>query len=122
MYAVVMLLRAFPELLQGRSSVCFVDNMGVIHNIVNGAARAIDLSVLALSVHRLLAQLASTFWWEYVESASNIADGGSRDGISCQLAAAEGITLADFPFYGWPRNFPFSGPEDFDEWFALTSA
>ena len=50
---------------------------------------------------------------EYVASASNGSDGGSRDGIGCKLAKSLGIPLAVKAWPGPPAGFPHARA---DEW------
>ena len=40
-----------------------------------------------------MAKLKAFTWFEYVASASNCSDGGSRDGVHCKLAKKLGIEL-----------------------------
>ena len=81
--AVCRIPRYLADYIKGASNISFIDNMGVIHSIVNGNARVLDLCAFTHALHRKLAKLSADFGWEYVASASNIADGGSRVGISC---------------------------------------
>ena len=94
---VVLLFRHFPEALRKQSSIAFVDNMGVIHTVVNGASSEADIGAMTVALHRKMSALACTVWWEYVPSASNIADGGSRDGVSCKMASAFSCTVSFVP-------------------------
>ena len=114
--AVCLIPRFFKEYIQNASNISFIDNMGVIHSIVNGAARAIDLGVVTHALHRKLANLKADFWWEYVASASNISDGGSRIGITCPLAKEAGIHLTYVDFRLPPPSFPFCGIDEWDNW------
>ena len=70
------------------SGLSYVDHMGVIHMIVNGAAKAADLCAFTLALHRRISKLNFDILWEYLPSQSNISDGGSRtEGLACQMAA-----------------------------------
>ena len=117
--AVCLIPRHFGDYIKGASNISFIDNMGVIHSIVNGNARVSDLCAFTHALHRRLAKLKADFLWEYVASASNIADGGSRVGISCPEARAAGIHLLYVDFKTPPRNFPFSSTMDWDLWWSL---
>ena len=46
-------------------------------------------------------------WIEYVNTLSNLADGGSRVGAACECAKANGITLRDVECPRLPSDFPF---------------
>ena len=91
--------------------------MGVIHMIVNGAAKAADLCAFTLALHRHMSKLNFEAWWEYVPSQSNISDGGSRtEGIACQMAADAHIPLKQVEFNLPPEGFPFVSPSAWDDW------
>jgi len=61
-----------------------------------------DLGSIAFGVHLCLAKRAVRAWWDYVPSASNIADGGSCEGVTDPIAAAAGISLRQV---GFPMSF-----------------
>ena len=118
MLAVCLLFRFFPNLIQGGSNIMFIDNMGVIHSIVNGSSASIDLCAFASALQKRCAQLDSVNWWEYVASASNISDGGSRVGITCEQTARANIPLSDVSFKMPPVGFPWCAPEDWKPWWT----
>ena len=90
--------------------------MGVIHSVVNGISKAPDVSAFIRTLQFRIVELNTTVWWEYVASASNLADGGSRDGISCQMAAQLGIPLSFVPCPSPPSSFPACLPVDWAQW------
>ena len=90
--------------------------MGVIHTIVNGASSQIDLGSLVLGLHRRMALLKASAWWEYVPNPSNISDGGSRVGVTCPLAKEAGINLSQVDCKILPFGFPMSHPLTWDDW------
>ena len=96
----------------------FIDNVGVIHMIVNGTSKDVELGAITRALHFRLAVLKSIVWWEYVASPSNIADGGSRVGISCKLAHEEGISLRTVSFNDLPFGFPFTHPSSWLPWWT----
>ena len=114
--AVCLIPRFFREYIEHASNISFIDNMGVIHSIVNGTARVSDLSAFTHALHRKLVKIKADFWWEYVASASNISDGGSRIGITCPLAREAGIHLTYVEFKMPPPLFPFCSIYDWDNW------
>ena len=118
MLAVYLAFIFYGKAFEQRSSICFVDNMGVIHTIVNGTSPMVDLGCFAQGIHRRLASLGATVWWEYVASASNISDGGSRVGIDCPAAREMGIPLRIVPFRLPPRSFPYISIADWDSWWS----
>jgi hypothetical protein len=99
-------LLVFRNLLHGSSVIVFCDNMGVIHQAVNGTASEPDAKLLAHCFNLHAHTLELKVWLEYVNTLSNLADGGSRIGISCEMAARLGIPLR---FIACPKlhdNFP----------------
>ena len=106
----------FPDFCRDASLVAFVDNMSVIHIAVNGAARQIDTGAFTLALHRRMALLRAETWWEYVPSQSNISDGGSRVGPSCEMAAEANIPLTPINFIMPPVSFPRSAPDEWTDW------
>ena len=61
-----------------------------------------DLGPIAFGVHLCLAMRAVRAWWDYVPSASNVADCGSREGVTDLVAAAAGLSLRQ---EGFPMSF-----------------
>ena len=90
----LLALLSKPELFRHRAVTSFVDNQASLAILVHGKSTAWDLSLLGAAANMLLAELRSTAWFEWVASASNIADGGSRIGPDDPTAAAVGIKLA----------------------------
>ncbi len=56
--------------------------------------------------------MRSSVWWDYVNTHSNAADGGSRVGVSCEGAKSLGIKLKAIPFPALPRDFTRAFPSD----------
>ena len=98
------------ELIKDSSVIFYIDNMGVLCNLVNGSARQIDAGTVTFALHLQLATLRSSVWWEWVESESNCSDGGSRDGITCPLAKELGIPLREIKFPDIPTHFMRMSP------------
>ena len=67
--------------------------MTALCSLVKGACRAEDLSHLAFAHHSLLSVIDSVSWFEWVQSESNVADGGSRFGVCDRTSASLGIQL-----------------------------
>ena len=117
LFAVVLVFRLAPEAFQEGVAISFVDTMGVIHAIVNGVSTQVDLGVLVHGLHRRMAVLKASVWWEYVPSPSNLADGGSRkEGIECKLAKKAGIGLSEIVCPQLPQFSPMSHPTFWDAW------
>ena len=111
----------WPNLLKDRSAVFFVDNMGVLCNIINGTSSQLDAGSLTFALHLRIATLQITPWWEWVESDSNCSDGGSRIGITCPLARELGIHMSQMPFPRLPDDFLSSNPSDWVEFWEEQS-
>ena len=117
--AVYLALFYFGDALACAAPISFLDNMGVLFAIVNGASPSRDMASLAFGLHLQMAKLKAHTWFEYVASASNCSDGGSRDGIHCKLAAKLGIELTCKGLPLPPRGFPSSVAQDWlDFWHA----
>ena len=110
MLAPFCVLLQYGDLLRDTSSIFYIDNMGVLCNIVNGAARELDAGTVTFALHLRLAELKASVWWEWVESESNCSDGGSRVGITCPVASGLGITLEEIPFPPIPLEFMRMSP------------
>ena len=104
----------WTRIVRDCSCISYIDNMGVLCNIVNGAAKQIDAGALTWALCLRLARLNTSMWWEWVESASNCSDGGSRVGISCPVAKSLGIQLKEVPFPVLPENFMYASPEQWE--------
>ena len=55
-------------------------------------------------------------WFDYVESESNLADGGSRTGLLDPLARAFGIDLTVAAPLVFPVTFPDVSPAEWFSW------
>ena len=87
-----------PQLLSKCLVSFWLDNMSALSGFVSGSSRAADLGSLISGTHLCLAMRDLRVWWDYVPSASNIADGGSRVGITDPFAASAGIQLVQLRF------------------------
>ena len=117
--AVLVGFQYFPDTLRKQSIISFVDNMGVIHSVVNGASRAIDMAAFIQALHHKIVELAVAVWWDYVPSKSNISDGGSRDGATCQMSRDAGISLREISFKLPPSSFPYVSPSEWNAWWRV---
>ena len=106
----------WPSLLRNSHPIFYIDNMGVLCNIVNGSSRQLDAGTMTFALHLRLAALNTTCWWEWVESEANCSDGGSRVGLTCPVAKALGIVLTEKQFPELPINFMHLHP---NEWYAF---
>ena len=70
----------WPEQFRNTAAIAYIDNMGVLCNIVNGSSRALDAGTLVFALHLRLARLNTTCWWEWVESESNCSGRQKQSG------------------------------------------
>ena len=85
--AVVMMLLDGLHCFEGHAMTAYVDNLAALCGLVVDYSGIGDLSSIYLAVARRLGQLDIASWYEWVPSDSNVADGGSRVGISDPCAA-----------------------------------
>ena len=76
--AVASLYASLPGVLGGRMVLNFVDNQGVLWNLVDGSSRERGCAEVAHAVAREQAAACARPWYEYVASDANIADDPSR--------------------------------------------
>ena len=116
------LLGPFIALLYGNAFLSdmqvnfFIDNMSGLCAIVKGASRREDLAALANGLWFGLATFRIEAWFDYVETESNCADGGSRDELSDPWAASLGLPLRQLPPLHLPANFPRTQPSGWANW------
>ena len=116
------LIGPFIALIYANAVLCdsqvnfFIDNMSGLCAIVKGASRRADLASLANGLWFGLAAFRIEAWFDYVETESNCADGGSRDGLDDPWAASLGIPLRPLPPLTLPADFPRSQPSVWEAW------
>ena len=99
----------------------FMDNLSGLCSLVKGGSRRRDLSALACGVWLGMHFHDIRGWFDYVESESNIADGGSRDGVVDKLAQAYHVRLAPIANFSLPPSFPATTPDQWFEWWEAVS-
>jgi hypothetical protein len=109
-------LKCCRKTLERTAAIFFIDNMSSMCALVTGSCRAEDLASVATSMHVGLMQHRCWAWLEYVESDSNIADGGSRVSVTCPDAAKAGFPMEQYPFLGLPQGFPRSTANQWIDW------
>ena len=73
----------------GGSVAFFTDNLQLLSALCNGSSSVVNFGMV---VHAMLLQVAAyrlLAWCEHVDSAANIADGGSRRGPAGTLLARD---------------------------------
>jgi len=106
--------------LAGCSVNFFIDNLSGLCALVKGGSRRRDLACLAYGVWHGLGSFDMRAWFDYVESASNLADGGSRVGIIDDIAKSLGVRLAPVRSFALPTSFPHTSYDDWTNWWAAT--
>ena len=86
-----------PELVDGRELVWFIDNEAALSSLIRGTSRAEDVGHIAACTHVAAIEHSSSLWYEWVDSASNPADGLSRDGVHDKWTLEQGWELTEFP-------------------------
>ena len=109
--ALVPLIRRLP-LVMGAFVTSHLDSMTAICSLVKGNSKAWDLASLSMVYNALLTPARANAWFEWVPTASNPADGGSRVGVSCSVARALDISLNVVPFPECLFDWLESGPMD----------
>ena len=94
----------------------YLDNLSGLCSIVCGASRRTDLASVACGIQVGMDEFRVKGWYDYVESASNITDGGSRIGTTCPLAANYGVPLVEILDFTLPDNYPQATPSEWRVW------
>ena len=82
MIAVMSLYASLPHVLTDALVLHFVDNQGVLWNLVDASSRDPGCAGMAHTTALLQSQLRAGVWYEYVHSAANIGDLPSRGDFS----------------------------------------
>ena len=90
----------------GRDLICFVDNTPSLAAAMKGSSKVWDMDKAAQVMQVLLAKVGARLWMEYVESASNWADGISRKLGEDPWAAAHKFTTREEKIPVWPWTTP----------------
>ena len=95
--AVLTALVLAPDALRGLELVWFIDNEAALSSLIRGASRAEDVGHIAACTQLAMLDHSCAAWYEWVDSASNPADGLSRDGIHDQWTVSQGWDLTEIP-------------------------
>ena len=93
--AILTALIVSPEIFRGKEVVWFVDNEAAVSSLIRGTSRAEDVGHIAACTQLAMMELSCSTWFEWIDSASNPADGLSRDGVSDQWTARQGWDLEE---------------------------
>ena len=104
------------EQLRSAASSFFIDNLTGMCSLIKGSSRKEDLSSITTGIHIGLVEIESRPWFDYVETKSNSADGGSRIGLIDPVARQLGITLRQHQLPAFPVGFPYCSPDVWTEW------
>ena len=103
-------LRHDAELFRDCDVSWFCDNAGVCCSMIRGQSKAHDVSHIAAVTHLALASLGARVWIDWVDTASNPADGVSRDGVLDVWSQGQGWDITEVPpltWYSYPSD-PFT--------------
>ena len=81
------------EVFRDADLIWYIDNISAAMAIIKGASGKADLGGIAVAIHAVFARLNIRVWVEYVESASNPADGLSRAGLEDTRTLAQGSSI-----------------------------
>ena len=73
----------------------FVDNEAAVSSLIRGTSRAEDVGHIAACTQLAMMEFSCPACFEWIESASNPADGLSRDGVGDQWTARQGWDLEE---------------------------
>ena len=114
--AVPTVLLHYQDQLRGKELIWFIDNEAACASMIKGSSREQEVDALATLAHLLSFRLEAPVWYEWIDSASNPADGLSRDGLKDEWTLKQGWSLAEIPY---PHDLLFASPTEVLERFHL---
>ena len=94
-------LAALTPFIKGTDLTVFCDGLVVVAGVVKGSSAAPELEALHLASHHWAVRIGCRLHIEFVDSGSNVADGPSREGITCAVCAELGVQLRSID---WPLS------------------
>ena len=82
MLAVLSVYASIPRVFSNMQVLHFIDNQGVLWNLVDASSREPGCAGMAHSTALRQSRLGANVWYEYVASAANIGDMPSRGDFS----------------------------------------
>ena len=109
--AVLSLYASLPSVLTDALVLHFVDNQGVLWNLVDASSRDPGCASMSHSTALLQARLRAKVWYEYVSSAANISDLPSRGDFSYtrRMMAPVGGMYQHVPCHWFDSTIPTFG-------------
>jgi hypothetical protein len=95
--AVLTALVLTPKALANRELVWFIDNESALSSLIRGGSKAEDVGHVAACTQLAMLEHSCAAWYEWIDSASNPADGLSRDGIKDKWTLEQGWELQELP-------------------------
>ena len=95
-FAVFAAIWQHRDLLTGKDVIFFTDNEAAASAMIKGDSRLPVVGTMAMCVQLLLIRCKIAFWFECVDSNSNLADGLSRDGAEDPWTLDEHGELHEF--------------------------
>ena len=94
-FAVYAALAQHSPDLQAQDLFVFIDNEAAAAALIRGDSTSHDIAVLAQACQWIALAHDIRIWFEWVDTASNISDGLSRDGLADEWTCAQGWHLAE---------------------------
>ena len=120
--APIMALCLCRHRLANKSINFFIDNMSGLCALAKGSSKKPDLSAMCFAFHLAANSIGVKPWIDYVQTSSNVADGGSRVGPTDALSAELGIKLVWIPTFHLPLGFATIDPPGWAAWWDTTAA
>jgi hypothetical protein len=93
----------YRELLRGKDVLWFIDNEAAAASLIRGGSGQPDVEQLCLKTHMLWAVLDMRVWIEWIDSASNVSDGLSRDGLQDAWTISKQWLLSQADIPDWTQ-------------------
>ena len=93
------------ELFRSRNVLWFVDNESACSSLIRGSSRVEDVGNIAAAAHVLFLKLGCRVCFEWIDSASNPADGLSRAGCEDPWTVEQGWRLGTAREPSWTEEW-----------------
>ena len=100
-----------PQPLANRELVRFIDNEPALSSLIRGGSKAEDVGHVAACTQLAMLEHSCAAWCEWIDSASNPADGFSRDGIKDKWTLEQGWEIQEIPPEAFQQVAEYMGQE-----------
>ena len=94
--AAILVPHLCGDALRDQDVIWFIDNKAAVSSMIRGTSRAEDVGHIAGAAQLMLLALGARVWFEWVDSASNPADGLSRDGVRDEWTSKQGWLIKEW--------------------------